>query len=67
MSNPEAGDPLLTVQEVARALRVDDTTVRRYIKWRILEAVRLPHRGVRQAYRIRTSALQAILNGRKPE
>jgi len=44
---------LLTVREVAKQLRVDDTTVRRWIKNGALEAITLPHRGTRQAYRIR--------------
>jgi excisionase family DNA binding protein len=52
---------LLTVREVARQLRVDDTTVRRWIKMGMLEAVTLPHRGRRQAYRIRRSTLEALL------
>ena len=52
---------LLTVREVAKQLRVDDTTVRRWIKNGILEAITLPHRGTRQAYRIRRSTLNALL------
>jgi excisionase family DNA binding protein len=52
---------LLTVREVARQLRVDDTTVRRWIKNGVLEAITLPHRGARQAYRIRRSTLEALL------
>lgn len=52
---------LLTVSEVAKQLRVDDTTVRRWIKTGILEAITLPHRGLRQAYRIRRSTLDALL------
>lgn len=52
---------LLTVREVARQLRVDDTTVRRWIKNGVLEAITLPHRGTRQAYRIRRSTLEALL------
>ena len=40
---------LLTVREVAKQLRVDDTTVRRWIKNGVLEAITLPHRGTRQA------------------
>ena len=53
---------LLTVREVAEQLRVDDTTVRRWIKNGSLEAITLPHRGARQAYRIRRSILNALLN-----
>ena len=52
---------LLTVREVARQLRVDDTTVRRWIKNGVLEAITLPHRGARQAYRVRRSTLEALL------
>jgi excisionase family DNA binding protein len=52
---------LLTVREVAKRLRVDDTTVRRWIKLGVLEAITLPHRGARQAYRIRRSTLETLL------
>jgi excisionase family DNA binding protein len=52
---------LLTVREVAKQLRVDDTTVRRWIKNGVLDAITLPHRGARQAYRIRRSTLDALL------
>ena len=56
----DEGD-LLTVREVAQQLRVDDTTVRRWIKNGVLEAITLPHRGARQAYRIRKSTLDNLL------
>ena len=52
---------LLTVREVARRLRVDDTTVRRWIKNGVLEAITLPHRGTRCAYRVREGTLGALL------
>jgi excisionase family DNA binding protein len=52
---------LLTVREVAKQLRVDDTTVRRWIKNGVLDAITLPHHGLRQAYRIRRSTLEALL------
>jgi len=52
---------LLTVREVAEQLRVDDTTVRRWIKNGVLEAITLPHRGARQAYRVRRATLEALL------
>jgi len=52
---------LLTVREVAKQLRVDDTTVRRWIKNGILEAITLHNRGTRQAYRIRLSTLNTLL------
>jgi len=54
-------DELLTVREVARRLRVDDTTVRRWVKSGALEAVTLPHVRARQAYRIKRSTLDALL------
>lgn len=61
-----AEEELLTVHEVARRLRVDDTTVRRWIKSGALEAVTLPHRGKRQAYRIKTSTLNKLLKTELP-
>jgi excisionase family DNA binding protein len=57
---------LLTVREVAKQLRVDDTTVRRWIKNGALEAITLPHRGTRQAYRIRRSTVDALLTPVEP-
>ena len=54
-------DTLYTVSEVAKRLRVDTTTVRRWITIGILEAVVLPHQGKRQAYRIRESTLNKLL------
>ena len=59
MAHEEAD--LLTVREVAQQLRVDDTTVRRWIKNGVLEAITLPHRGARQAYRVRKATLDALL------
>jgi excisionase family DNA binding protein len=56
-------EDLLTVREVARRLRVDDTTIRRWIKSGALEAITLPHRGQRQAYRIKKSTLDELLSG----
>ena len=55
-------EDLLTVHEVARRLRVDDTTVRRWIKSGALEAITLPHRGKRQAYRIKQATLDTLLH-----
>ena len=54
-------EELLTVREVTRRLRVDDTTVRRWIKSGALEAITLPHRGKRQAYRVKKSTLDKLL------
>ena len=52
---------ILTVHEVAKALRVDDTTVRRWIKQGVLEAISLPHVARRQSYRIRQVSIDAIM------
>jgi excisionase family DNA binding protein len=57
-----ASDELLTVREVAKILRVDDTTVRRWVKQGALEAVVLPHVNRRQAYRIKQRTVEALLN-----
>jgi excisionase family DNA binding protein len=59
----EKTEELLTVHEVARRLRVDDTTVRRWIKNGVLEAVTLPHVSKRQIYRIKKSTLDELLKG----
>jgi excisionase family DNA binding protein len=58
MSNLPGYAELRTVQEVARYFRVDDTTVRRWIKKGAMEAVALPKRGLRQAYRIKVTTVQ---------
>lgn len=55
-------EELMTVREVADALRVDDTTVRRWIKLGALKAIVLPNKNKRQAYRIRRSTLNAVLD-----
>ena len=52
---------LLTVHEVADRLRVDDTTVRRWIKNGTLPAITLPHSGKRHGYRIRQADLDTVL------
>ena len=52
---------LLTVSEVAEILRVDDTTVRRWVKQGALEAIILPHVNERQAYRVRRSTLENLM------
>ncbi len=53
---------LLTVAEVARILRVDETTVRRWVKQGILEAVILPHVNEKQSYRVKRETLNRVLN-----
>ncbi len=57
-------EELLTVQEVAEILRVDNATVRRWIKSGTIEAVKLPHRGKREVHRIKRTTLNAILQRR---
>lgn len=53
---------LLTVSEVADIFRVDDTTVRRWIKGGALQAVILPHsENGRQMYRILRETVDRIL------
>jgi excisionase family DNA binding protein len=52
---------LLTIAEVARILRVDNTTVRRWVKQGVLEAVVLPHANSRQVYRIKRETLDKML------
>ena len=58
-------ETLLTVREVAKRLRVDEATVRRWIKNGTLEAVTLPHPGTRQQHRIRQGTLDALLVGQE--
>jgi excisionase family DNA binding protein len=58
----EPKDDLMTVHEVAVELRVDDTTVRRWIKSGALKAVMLPHTNKRHAYRVKRSTLLNVLN-----
>ncbi len=62
-NNQNNHSDLMTISEVARILRVDNTTVRRWVKLGVMEAVILPHVNERQAYRIRRSTVDAILNG----
>jgi excisionase family DNA binding protein len=52
---------LMTVHEVAKELRVDDTTVRRWIKNGALEAITLPHLNKRQAYRIKRETFDKLM------
>lgn len=57
----ENNDKLLTVAEIAKRLRVDDTTVRRWIHSGALKAVTLPHMNKRQSYRVKESTLAGLL------
>lgn len=63
----QESEELLTVAEVSRMLRVDSTTTRRWIKSGALEAITLPHRGKRRAYRVRQSTMNALLGGKHSE
>jgi excisionase family DNA binding protein len=53
---------LLTVREVAKYLKVDDTTVRRWIKGGVLAAVTLPSKERRRSYRIRKDVFEKLLS-----
>ena len=55
-------EELLTVAEVARQLRVDATTVRRWIKQGALKAIELPHSEKRNSYRVKRQTLDDLLN-----
>lgn len=55
---------LMTVREFASRLRCDTTTVRRWIADGTLEAVTLPHRNQRRAYRIKQETLDKLLEGK---
>jgi excisionase family DNA binding protein len=52
---------LLTTQEVASLLRVDITTVRRWIYAGLLPAVKLPHVRAYNVYRIKSEIVEEIL------
>lgn len=56
-------EELLTVQEIAEQLRVNEATVRRWIKSGALEAIKLPHVGKREIYRVRRTTLNTVLKG----
>ena len=53
---------LLTVAEVAAILRLDPTTVRRYIGNGLINAIGLPHKNKRMSYRIRRTELERLLS-----
>lgn len=54
---------LLTVKEVAQALRVSEPTIRRYLREGLLPGVSLPKRGKRTIYRVPVEAIDRILEG----
>ena len=55
-------DELLTVRQVAQIFRVDDTTVRRWIRNKALDAIVLPNNNRNHTtFRIRRESVNAIL------
>ena len=61
-SVPSEDERLLTVPEVARRLRVNAGTVRKWVHDGLLEAIILPHRGKRVSYRVRASLIEQIVH-----
>jgi DNA binding domain, excisionase family len=62
MQNWDEEEELLTIQEVARRLRVHDSTIRRWAKSGYLDAIPLPKGiGQKQSYRIKRSTLNELL------
>lgn len=63
MNNTE----LLTIKEVAQTLRVDPSTVKRWIEGGALQAIALPRRSShgKMRYRIRRSTLDTLLSTTK--
>jgi excisionase family DNA binding protein len=61
-NNDHQNHELLTVREVSAILRVDGTTIRRWVKNGALEAVTLPHLNKRMAYRIKRETVHNLLN-----
>lgn len=57
---------LLTVKEVSNILRVNDSTLRRWIKNGAMYAVILPHLSGRRGYRIKRETLDALLGQPQP-
>lgn len=63
MTNPTI--ELWTIDEVARRLRVADTTVRRWIKSGALPAIPLPRNGCRLVYRVTSETMARVLEARQ--
>lgn len=59
-------EDLYTVKQVAQILKVDDTTVRRWIKRGELDAITLPSSGPRRNYRVRKSSLEQLFASPSP-
>ena len=60
-SDDRLAEELLTISEVAKELRVDTTTVRRWITSGAMEAIALPYKGKRRGYRIKKRTLDMLL------
>lgn len=54
-------EELMKVSEVSRRLRVDDTTVRRWVHNGVLDAIELPHRGKRRVFRVRRQVVDDLI------
>lgn len=62
MTENTQDNELLTVLEVSRIFRVDSTTIRRWIKQGILDAITLPSlHGLKQGYRIKRETVDKVL------
>ncbi len=59
-------NPFLTIAEVAKLLRVDYTTVRRWVQNGLIAATVLPTRGRRHVYRIWRTEVEKILGASIP-
>jgi len=66
MIETQQRNDLLTTYEVAKILRVDVTTVRRWIVSGAMEAVALPHREKRIIYRVKKVTLDRLLGKALP-
>ena len=53
-------DDLMTMREVARQLRMDEATVRRWAHSGIIDVIRLPQAGPNVRYRMRRTAFDAL-------
>lgn len=61
MIKTQPTEQLLTVREAAKALRVHEMTIKRWINGGVMAAIRLPGAG-RSRWRIKASTVAAILN-----
>jgi excisionase family DNA binding protein len=62
----ESGEDLLTLQYVAKRLKVSEDTIRRWAKSGAVDALPLPMSGEYQSYRIRRTTLQNLLRKKSP-